>query len=100
MKVVGIKQLKARLSEYLREVRRGEVYLVTDRDQVVAELRPARPGAAPPADATAAALEALEQAGEVQASRLPAADWTWRPAGAALPDGSAEKLLGALREDR
>ncbi len=42
MKAVGIKQLKARLSEYLREVRRGETLLVTDRDEVIAELRPAR----------------------------------------------------------
>lgn len=100
MKVVGVKQLKARLSEYLREVRRGEVYLVTDRDQVVAELRPAGPGAAPPADGTAAALHALEATGEVQPSRLPAAEWEWRPAGVGLPDGTAERLLGSLREER
>ena len=40
MKAVGVKDLKARLSQYLRAVRAGETYLVTDRDQVVAELRP------------------------------------------------------------
>ncbi len=42
MKVVGIKQLKARLSEYLRLAKAGETVLVTERDEVVAELRPAR----------------------------------------------------------
>ena len=41
MKTVGIKQLKAKLSEYLRTVRAGETILVTDRDEVIAELRPA-----------------------------------------------------------
>src|SRR6266542_1672841 len=42
MKAVDVKQLKARLSEYLRLVRTGETVLITDRDEVVAELRPAR----------------------------------------------------------
>ena len=43
MKTVGIKYLKNNLSAVLREVRRGEHFLVTDRDEVVAELR--EPGA-------------------------------------------------------
>ncbi len=42
MKSVGVKQLKSRFSEYLRLVRQGETVLVTDRDEVVTELRPAR----------------------------------------------------------
>jgi antitoxin (DNA-binding transcriptional repressor) of toxin-antitoxin stability system len=40
MKVVGIKQLKARLSEYIRLAKAGETVLVTERDEVVAELGP------------------------------------------------------------
>ena len=36
---VGIRELKNRLSEYVRRVRRGEEFLVTDRGRVVAELR-------------------------------------------------------------
>jgi antitoxin (DNA-binding transcriptional repressor) of toxin-antitoxin stability system len=45
MKAVGIRELKARLSHYVREVRHGEVILVTDRGEVVAELRqPHDPG--------------------------------------------------------
>ena len=100
MRIVGVKQLKARLSEYLREVRRGEVFLVTDRDQVVAELRPARSDAPPPADTTELALEALAATGEVQGATLPAVDWAWRPSGAGLPEGTAAELLNALREER
>ncbi len=42
-RIVGLRQLKNRLSEYVRQVQRGHRVLVTDRGQVVAELRP--PGA-------------------------------------------------------
>ena len=38
MKTVGIRELKNRLSEYVREARSGECVLVTDRGRVVAEL--------------------------------------------------------------
>ena len=40
MKTVGIRELKNRLSEYLRQVRAGESLLVTDRGEVVAEFSP------------------------------------------------------------
>jgi antitoxin (DNA-binding transcriptional repressor) of toxin-antitoxin stability system len=46
MLAIGIKALKDRLSEYLRLVAAGETVLVTDRDRVVAELGPPRPGRA------------------------------------------------------
>jgi len=39
MKAVGVRDLKAHLSSYLRDVAAGEVVLVTDRGRVVAELR-------------------------------------------------------------
>lgn len=42
MKVVGVKELKARLSEYIRLAKAGESILVTERNEVVAELRGAR----------------------------------------------------------
>jgi antitoxin (DNA-binding transcriptional repressor) of toxin-antitoxin stability system len=38
MKTVGLRELKNRLSEYVRDARSGETVLVTDRGQVVAEL--------------------------------------------------------------
>lgn len=39
LKTVGIKHLKNNLSAYLRDVRRGCRILISDRDQIVAELR-------------------------------------------------------------
>jgi len=39
MKVAGVREVKNRLSEYLRLVRAGEEILITDRGEVVAELR-------------------------------------------------------------
>ncbi len=44
MRSVGIKELKNRLSHYVRLVVQGETVLVTDRDEVVAELAPPAPG--------------------------------------------------------
>jgi prevent-host-death family protein len=41
MRSVGIRQLKDRLSEYVRLAAAGEVVLVTDRDRPVARLVPA-----------------------------------------------------------
>jgi prevent-host-death family protein len=40
MKTAGIRELKNRLSAYVREVASGETVLITDRGRVVAELRP------------------------------------------------------------
>jgi antitoxin (DNA-binding transcriptional repressor) of toxin-antitoxin stability system len=56
MKAVAVKELKNRLSAYLREVAKGEVVLVTDRGRVVAELR------RPPTEMTFGTVEqALER---------------------------------------
>lgn len=44
MRVVGIKQLKNKLSEYVKLAASGETILVTDRDKVVAELTAPREG--------------------------------------------------------
>jgi prevent-host-death family protein len=38
--IVGSRELKTRLGQYLNRVRRGETILVTDRNEPVAELRP------------------------------------------------------------
>ncbi|CAN5753916.1 hypothetical protein BH23GEM9_BH23GEM9_12090 [soil metagenome] len=99
MRVVGIRELKARLSEYLRDVGRGEVILVTDRQRVVAELRP--PGTPPPADDDVAyRLDQLAVSAEAQPPRLRKEDWSWRPSGLGLPGGTAERMLDTLREER
>lgn len=56
MRTVGIKVLKNKLSEYVRMAEAGEVVLVTDRDRVVAELRPPMERAPLAADALLADL--------------------------------------------
>ena len=73
MKIVGIKQLKARLSEYIRLAKAGETVLVTERDEIVAELRPVRRQAlaAGPLDDV---LEALAASGEISRAAQPKGD--------------------------
>jgi antitoxin (DNA-binding transcriptional repressor) of toxin-antitoxin stability system len=60
MRSVGIKVLKNKLSEYVRLAASGETVLVTDRDRVVAELTPPRPGLNEP-DADARWAELIRQ---------------------------------------
>jgi antitoxin (DNA-binding transcriptional repressor) of toxin-antitoxin stability system len=99
MKTVGVKQLKARLSEYLRLVRSGEVVLVTDRDEVVAELRPTSRQVPAPAGSDEV-LQGLAERGEVTRAVRERAGWTWRVRGLGLPAGTADALLGDVRADR
>jgi len=44
MRAVGLKILKNKLSEYVRLAAAGEAVVITDRNRVVAELVPPRPG--------------------------------------------------------
>ena len=60
MRAVGLKTLKNKLSEYVRLAAGGETILVTDRDRVVAELNPPRPGRAETLD-DATLAEAVRQ---------------------------------------
>jgi antitoxin (DNA-binding transcriptional repressor) of toxin-antitoxin stability system len=98
-KAVGVKQLKAKLSEYLRLVKSGETILVTDRDEVVAELRPARrqPGVRDDLDGL---LDALADSAEITRASLPKDGWTWHVQGLGLPPGTAQRLLGEIRAER
>jgi antitoxin (DNA-binding transcriptional repressor) of toxin-antitoxin stability system len=98
MKVVGIKQLKSRLSEYVRLARSGETILVTDRNEVVVELRAARrqPHVVDEVEET---LQALADSGEIARASLPKRDWTWRPHGLGLPPGTAKTLVDDVRAD-
>jgi|SRR6516162_2937378 len=99
MRSVGVNQLKARLSEYLRLVRTGETVLITDRDAVVAELRPAR-RQTPAALSIEERLQALAESGELTRPSLPRGDWTWTVKGLGLPPGTAARLLDEVRRDR
>lgn len=61
MKTVGVRDLKNKLSEYLRHVRLGETILVTDRGEVVAELLPPGQGRVDPS--VPAGLQSLVKRG-------------------------------------
>jgi prevent-host-death family protein len=98
MRAVGVKKLKARLSEYLRLVKAGEVVLVTDRDEVVAELRPARRQPLPP-DSIEETLGDLAVAGSLTRASTAKGKWTWKVEGMGLPEGSAGRVLDELRAD-
>ena len=97
MKTVGIKDLTNNLSAYLREVRRGEHILVTDRNEVIAELR--EPGASygAPLDPPSR-LEEWVAKGIVRPPRQPE-----RPlppsTGKGMPEGTAQKSVDLDRED-
>jgi antitoxin (DNA-binding transcriptional repressor) of toxin-antitoxin stability system len=99
VKAVGVKELKARLSEYLRLVKGGETILVTERNDVVAEVRPARRRLAPSNDLDDV-LDALSEAGEVTRSSLPKRGWSWTCRGLGLPGGTAQAILDDVRGDR
>ena len=43
MSEIGVAELKARLSEYLREVRKGHDVIIHDRDQPIARIVPYTP---------------------------------------------------------
>jgi len=99
MKAIGVKQLKARLSEYLRLVKTGETILVTEREEVVAEMRPARRQMRP-ADEIEDALDALSESGDITRAALPKRGWSWRSRGLGLPSGTGRSLLDEIRADR
>ena len=96
MKAVGIRELKNRLSQYIRLVRRGETVLVTDRGAVVAELRPPGEGAI---DRSNPMVEALLRRGNVTIGAPNRADLYPRQARAAK-SGTAQKLLDDERGAR
>ena len=99
VKVVGIKQLKARLSEYVRLAKAGETVLVTERDEIVAELGPSS-RRTPVGERLEESLEVLAATGEISRAAQPKGDWTWRSRGLGLPAGAAQTLLDELRQER
>ena len=94
MRTVGIKVLKNKLSEYVRIAAAGETVLISDRDRVVAELVPPRPGRSP--EVADAVLAQLVREGLVTpASHPPGDPPATPPRTAKLAD-----VLGELDADR
>lgn len=98
MKAVGIKVLKAKLSEFVRLAKAGETILVTERDEVVAELRPARRQALAQ-DALDEELAALADRGAVTLPSADAADWRGFGPRAPYVGRASQDVLDALRSD-
>ena len=91
MKTAGVKELKNRLSEFIRDVRRGETILVTDRGEVVAQLAPVGPGA-----------DVADTADERTLRRLMASGWLQPPMSdesEPFPDPPSEGLSRELFDE-
>ena len=99
MRVVNVKELKARLSAYLREVERGEIFRVTDRSRVVARLQP--PGMSEGLSAEAQVLHArLAALGVRPPLRGPRPTDYIRPGpGSGLTTAQIDALLDEMREE-
>jgi antitoxin (DNA-binding transcriptional repressor) of toxin-antitoxin stability system len=96
VKAVAVRELKNRLSAYLRDVARGETILVTDRGRVVAELR--RPTSEIPSGSVEQALERLHAEG-ILTPGLPQESEAYRRTGIHL-DGDSQRLLDGDRGER
>lgn len=94
MKTAPISELKARLSEYLNQVKSGAEVLITDRGKPVARIVPVSGKKRP-----RQALAKIERAGllKLGTGKLPSDFWTM-PRGKD-PQGSALKALILERED-
>jgi len=97
MHAVGIRDLKNRLSEYLRLVRAGETILVTDRGEVVAELGP--PGEAASRRDLPPKLREMIRRGLLTPA-APREDHVVPRFPRVVPDGTAQRLLDEDRGER
>lgn len=94
MKAIGIRELKNRLSHYVRLVEAGESVLVTHRGTVVAELRP--PGPTTVVDPPSGGVESLVRKGRATASAAHDPS-LYAPRPRAVPPGRVAELLDAER---
>ena len=93
MTTVGVSRLKAKISEYIRSVKRGEELIITERGRPVARISPA----APAEGDEEKRLQSLEKAGVVRrgSRTLPRGFWKLP-----RPRDSKGLVRRALIEDR
>jgi antitoxin (DNA-binding transcriptional repressor) of toxin-antitoxin stability system len=96
MRAVGVRELKNRLSEYLRLVKAGEEVLITDRGEVIAELRQPTLRRTRSAEA---GIEELARQGKARIG-LPNDASAYPRLERVLPSGTAARLLDAERAER
>lgn len=94
MRAVGIRELKNRLSEYLRLVRAGERVLVTDRGEVIAELGP--PGEGSGHDEIPRKLREMIRDGRATPA-APRGEYRYPIFPRLVPEGTAERLIDKER---
>jgi antitoxin (DNA-binding transcriptional repressor) of toxin-antitoxin stability system len=97
MYTVGVRDLKSRFNEYVRLVKTGEVVVVTDHGQVVAELHP--PGASEVEEVSSPGLLALARRGGVSLGSPNDPEGYPRLERVGSP-GLAKRLLDEERGDR
>ena len=98
MREVGIRELKNRLSEYVRLVREGEVVMVTDRGEIVAELRAPEPVSE--LERKYPRLAEMARQGRVRLPLKPNGPDAYPRLPRATPPGTAAELLVWVKEDR
>jgi prevent-host-death family protein len=91
--MIGARELKTRLGRYLNRVRRGDIIVVTDRSEPVAELRPFDH----PSDPAAARLARLTATGGLT---LPTRKGLVKIGTVRLTHGSASASVAADRDER
>ncbi len=98
MRTIGVRELKTTLSQRLKEVRAGEVYWVTDRGTVIAELRAPGPSAPETADEFERRIAERVRSGRaVCGGRNRAELYARSPLRCA--EGTAERVLDAERSE-
>jgi antitoxin (DNA-binding transcriptional repressor) of toxin-antitoxin stability system len=98
MRSVGVRELKAHLSQILRQVQAGEAVLVTDRGRVVAELRRPGPAALMEESPVERTLRAMAVAGALRLAEPSPDPYVASPVKAAR--GTARVLLDQERAER
>ena len=90
MRIVGLKTLKNKLSEYVRRAAAGETIVITDRNRVVAEIVPPRREPEP-------VLERGVREGWIRPAKR---DANWPPPRKPIPGLTLEQLMAELDRDR
>jgi prevent-host-death family protein len=100
MRSAGIREVKNRLSEFLRLVREGESVLITDHGKVVAQILPPPAYLGTPHESEEEALQRLARAGQLvrATGTLPSAHGPPLPPPATPVD--LEAILAEARSDR
>ncbi|TAN20829.1 MAG: type II toxin-antitoxin system prevent-host-death family antitoxin [Acidobacteria bacterium] len=96
MTSVGVRELKAKLSAYLRKVEAGEALEVTDRGRAIAEIVPAGWLAAQPVPP---AWAEMIRSGEVRPPTRPG-PFVLKPLPGKFPEGLAKQLLDEGRGEK